>query len=118
LCLALLALGLLAGVSVLVSELPTAWALPLALVAAWQGARLAWSEWRRAPCALEIESTGQVSLQGSALASARLRLRGSLASLDWRDAAGRHGALLWCADTLPAPARRQLLLRVGGQSPA
>jgi len=118
LCSALFALGLLAGASVLMSELPVAWALPLALVAAGQGVRLARREWKRAPCALEIDPVGQVSLQGSVVASAQLRLRGSLASLDWRDDRGRRGALLWCADTLDAPSRRQLLLRVGGQSPA
>jgi toxin CptA len=118
LCLALLALGSLAGASMLISELPVAWAWPLALLAVGQGARLAWSEWRRPPCAIEVDGAGVASIEGSPLASTRLRLRGSLASLAWRDATGRRGTLAWCADTLPAPARRQLLLRLGGQSRA
>jgi toxin CptA len=118
LCLALFTLGLLAGASVLMSDLPMAWALPLALLAVAQGTRLAWAEWRRPPCAIEVDGAGLASIQGSPLASTRLRLRGSLASLAWRDASGRRGALAWCADTLPAPARRQLLLRLDGRSPA
>jgi toxin CptA len=118
LCLALLALGLLAGASVLMSDLPLIWALPSALLAAGQGARLGWQEWSRAPCALEVDATGRVSLQGRELVSPRLRLRGSLACLEWRDDRGRRGALSWLADTLPVASRRQLLLRLGGQSPA
>ncbi len=118
LCLALLALGVLAGASVLVSELPVLSRGVLALAALGQGARLARREWRRPPCTLEIAADGQVSLHGMDLQAPRLRLRGALASLDWRGADRRRGALVWCADTLPAPAQRQLLLRLGGRSPA
>ena len=118
LCLALLALGLLAAASVLLSDLPAAGRALLALVAAGEGARLAWREWRRPPCVLEIDADGQACVQGLRLEAPRLRLRGTLASVDWRGEDGRRGALLWCTDTLPAPMRRQLLLRLGGQSPA
>ena len=118
LCLALLALGLLAGAGVLMSELPFAARIVLALAAAGQGARMAWREWRLAPCTLEIGADGQASLDGMGLESTRLRLRGALASLEWRGADRSRGALVWCADTLPVAARRQLLLRLGGQSPA
>ena len=118
LCGALLVLGLLGAVSVLLSDLSPAWRVLLAPASLLQGARLALREWRRAPCALEVSADGQASIGGDALASRRLRLRGVLASLDWRFADGRRGSLLWCADTLDAPTRRQLLLRLGGQSPA
>lgn len=100
------------------SDLPLSYALPTALLAAGWGGRLGWCEWRRAPCALEFDATGRVSLHGCDLASPRLRLRGPMSSLEWRDDRGRRAALSWLADTLPVASRRQLLLRLGGQSPA
>ena len=122
LCLGLLALGLLAAASVLLSDLP-GWARALlapgaAAYAAW----LARREWRRAPCAVELDAEGGVLISAGSIdavaASPRLRLRGRLASLEWRGLDGRRQSLLWCADTLPVAARRQLLLRLGGPSPA
>ena len=122
LCLALLALGVLAALAVLLAELPLVVRLLLAAAALAHAALLARREWRRPPCTLEFDEGGARLMQAGGMASTlhspRLRLRGVLASLDWRDGDGRRHALLWCADTLPVPARRQLRLRLGGQSPA
>jgi len=108
---------LLAAAGALLSGLPVAWRWLLALAAAGQGARLAWLEWRRVPCTLELEADGRACMHGLTLASPRLRLRGPLACLGWRGEDGRRAVLLWCTDTLPPPSRRQLLLRLGGRSP-
>jgi toxin CptA len=121
LCGALFVLGLLAAVSVGLSDLPWLARLPLAGAALAQGGWLAWREWRRVPCALEFD--GEVLLMHAgatrtALSEPRLRLRGSLACVQARDPAGLRHVLLWCADTLPIASRRQLRLRLGGQSAA
>jgi len=111
----LFALGLLGAVSVLLSDLP-AWACALlAPAAAGHGAWLARREWRRPGCALDIDADGRVTVAGTAaeIAAPRLRVRGSLASLQWSGT-----SLVWCADTLPPASRRQLLLRAGGRNPA
>jgi toxin CptA len=121
LCAALLALGALAALSVALSDLPVVarWLFAPAVLA--HGVWLARREWRRPALALEFEREALLMHTGARrleLSWARLRLRGPLACVDWRDADGRRGALSWSVDTLPAPMRRQLRLRLGGQSPA
>ena len=117
LCGALLALGVLAGMSAWLSDLPLVARGLLALASPAYGAWLAWREWRRPPQVLEFD---RESLQVDAFLNRteifRVRLRGPLASLDARDAEGRRGTWLWSADTLPDASRRQLRLRCAGQS--
>jgi hypothetical protein len=110
------ALGLLAALSIALSDLPAAGKPALAAFALGYGLWLARREWRRPACAFEIDGAGQLLMQrgGSATAmdSPRLSLRGVVATLAWRDERGRRQSLAWAADTLPASARRQLRLRL------
>ena len=122
LCVALAGLGLLAAISLGLSDLPPALALPGAVLAAGRGLRLARREWRRPRCTLQLEANGDAVIRTGAfevpLAAPRLALRGVLATLSWRDPAGRRQSLAWCADTLPVPARRQLRLRIAARRQA
>jgi toxin CptA len=121
LCLALLALGLLAALAAWLSDLPPGARFLLALASPAYGAWLARREWRRPPCVLELDREAVVmhgSCRSAELSAPRLRLRGPLASVEARGADGRRQVLLWSADTLPAHSRRQLRLRLGGQSAA
>jgi toxin CptA len=121
LCLALATLGLLGAGCVLLSDLPVAARALLAPAATAYGLWLARRESKRPPCELELDGEGGVLMRRGAfeqvLSSPRLRLRGSLASLDGR-ADGRRESWVWCADTLSAEQRRQLFLRLGGRTPA
>ena len=111
----LVALGLLAAASLLMSALPP---LPAALCAfiamAWAG-RLAWREGRRSPAVLVLAGQG-VSIQWPRDASPeplhdpRWHLRGPLAVLQARDHRGRRHSFSWWPDTLPPASRRQLRL--------
>ncbi len=121
LCLALVTLGLLGAGCVLFSDLPVAARVLLAPAALAYGLWLARREAQRPHCELQLDGEGGVLMRRGAfeqaLSSPRLRLRGSLASLEGR-AAGRRQAWVWCADTLSAEQRRQLFLRLGGRTPA
>ena len=116
LCASLVALGLLAALSVALSDLPFAGKPALAALALGYGLWLARREWRRPACVLEIDGAGQLLMHegavASPMASPRLSLRGVVATLAWRDDSGRRQTLAWCADTLPVTARRQLRLRL------
>ena len=113
---ALAGLGLLAALSLARSALPLAAASPLAALALGHGLWLARREWRRPPCTLEFDAGGLVLIQDgrppSPVPEPRLALRGALAALSWRAPDGRRRSLLWCADTMAAPQRRQLRLRL------
>jgi hypothetical protein len=117
----LLALGPLAALAAWLSGLPPLARCFLALCATAYGAWLARREWKRAPCVLEFDRGALLMHAGSQrteLLAPRLRLRGPLASVEARGADGRRHVLLWGADTLPVHWRRQLRLRLGGQSAA
>jgi len=118
LCLALFALGLLGAAGAWLSDLPLVARSLLAAAALAHGTRLAWREWRRAPCALAFEGAALLTDAGLSLDSPVLRLRGPLACLQARDPQGRRRTWLWSADTLPVSSRRQLRLRLPGQSAA
>ena len=121
LCLALLALGVLAALAAWLSGLPPVARSLLGVAAPAYGGWLARREWRRRPCVLEFDREAllmHVGLQRIELSAPRLRLRGPLASVEARGADGRRHVLLWSADTLPVHSRRQLRLRLGGQSAA
>jgi toxin CptA len=107
---ALIALGLLAGLSLLASDLPNAFAWPAALVAAGWGAWLARRESRRPPVALAWRADGLLLVGGARAESAELQWRGPLAFLAWCDGNGRRHRLAWWPDTLSAATRRELRL--------
>lgn len=111
LCLALVALGLLAGAAVLSSRLPPPLKLPAAVLALAHALRLARREAARAPCVLAWAG-GSTPLQAGAvsLGQARLHLRGPLAVLAARDVHGRLQRFCWWPDTLSPGLRRQLRL--------
>ena len=109
---ALVALSVLAPLSILGSDMPRPWAWPAAALAALYAALLLRREARRPPCALLIPPQGSVaaSIDGQPVAALQVDWRGPLAFVRWRDAHGRVGRLAWWPDTLPAPARRELRL--------
>ena len=108
-CGALIALGLLAALSILASDLPRACAWPPALLAPAWGAWLARRQWRRAPLPLCWRADGALFVGGERVDAAELHWRGPLAFLSWRRA-GKAGRLAWWPDTLPAAGRRELRL--------
>lgn len=107
----LFGLVLLAPFCLIQSDLPRAWAWPLAGVAAWIGMRDARRYLRLPPRTLLVPAgRGMASCDGQRIQSLRLRWRGPLAFLDWWDAAGRrHRVALW-PDTLDRASRRELEL--------
>jgi len=121
LCVALAGLGLLAAIAIGLGGMP-AWLKPaLALLALWHGVRLARDEWRSPRRLLElgVGSEPPMLIGGGTrqtIPGARLQLRGSLATLAWRDESGRRQSLRWCAATLSPEGRRQLRLRFASAS--
>lgn len=107
---ALIALGLLASLSLLASDLPPALAWPAASLAVGWGICLARREWRRKPLAISWRGDGVLFVDEERVEVAELHWRGPLAFLSWRDAGGRRRRLAWWPDTLPAPRRRELRL--------
>lgn len=110
LAIALCLLGVLAGLSLLASEMPATAAWPLALLAVGEGIRLARGTMRSPRRILVWPYDGMPTLDGVALNAAELHWRGPLAFLRWRDAGGRVQRLTWWPDVLPAAARRELRL--------
>lgn len=112
----LILLGVLAAISVLASEMPRPFAWPLAVTAlgyaAWRARREGHSPRR----GFRFPGNGSApTVDGVPMHDAHLHWRGPLAFLRWRNRPGgrwRHAA--WWPDTLPAPARRELRLAVGG----
>ena len=111
---ALFLLGLLAGVSLLLSDLPEGVAWPGALLApgyGWWAARRV----RRSPARSFVFRGEAVPLvDGVAADGFVLQWRGPLAFARWRDARGRWVHCAWWPDTLPAPRRRELRLAAPG----
>ncbi|WP_394540970.1 hypothetical protein PRJ39_10990 [Lysobacter enzymogenes] len=109
LAVALAALGVLAGAATLASEAPARLAWPVAALAVGWGAALARRELRRPPRRLRLAGA-RAWLDDAPIAQARLYWRGPLARLEFRDAQGRRGRLLWWPDSLDAQGRRELRL--------
>lgn len=111
----LVALGLLAAASLLMSALPPIPAVLSAFAAlAWAG-HLAWRESRRPPCVLVLAGQGvpvqwHRGAEVEPLHDPQLHQRGPLAVLRARDSQGRRHSFSWWPDTLPPAARRQLRL--------
>lgn len=108
---ALWALALLAPFCVIASGLPRGWAWPLAVAALLAGLREAIRHPRQPPCDLLVPAgRAAASCDGARIELLRLRRRGPLAFLDWRDGNGRRRRLAFWPDTLGAGARRELEL--------
>jgi len=109
LCGALIALGLLAAVSILASDLPRWGAWSASIVVAGWGVWLAKRESRRKPIRLSWRGDGVLFVDGERVEAAELHWRGSLAFLSWRTG-NKSRRLAWWPDTLPAAGRRELRL--------
>ena len=109
LCGALIAFGLLAGLSLLASDLRPLFAWPAAMAAVGWGAWLARRERRRAPIRLTWRADGLLFVDGERVQHPRLQWRGPLAFLDWREG-GKARRLAWWPDILPAAQGRELRL--------
>lgn len=109
---ALLALSLLAPIAVLASEMPRAFAWPLACAAFASGVWRARAEARRPPRLIVIDGDGQATVDGAAVGDFRVDWRGALAFVSWREASGRIARGSFWPDTLDAAGRRELRLAV------
>ena len=106
------ALGVLAAFSVAASEMPARFSIPLALLAAGEGVRLARREARRATRTMVIVADGRATLDGADIDEVRVHWRGPWAFAQFRDAAGRRGRLAWWPEALPPRDRRELRLAI------
>lgn len=108
---ALWLLAVLAPFCLLASDLPRGWALSLALIAGLVGIRDAW-RYRQLPTLrlLIPAGRGAPTCDGERTEYLLVQWRGPLAFLRWRDGDGRNRRVVFAADTLPAPARRELKL--------
>jgi len=95
---------------VLASDVPRPIDWLIALAALYWGMRQATTEVARPPRQLVWAANGSLDIDGDNVARARLRWRGPIAFLDWRDGAGRRKVLAWWPDTLAAEQRRELRL--------
>lgn len=112
-------LGILAGLSLIASDLPAAARWPLACLAAGYGAWLARAELRKPHRELVIDAQGaQTSVDGESASDFSVDWRGPLAFVRWRDTQDRRQRLVWWPDTLPVASRRELRLAVPAALPA
>lgn len=115
----MLALGIFAALSLLVSELPWILSLPGAVVAAMQGGRLARRELLQPTRSLIIPmNQTAATIDGEVMDDLQVRWRGSLAFLQWRDARGDRQRLQGWPDNLDAAGRRELRLAMAARVPA
>ncbi len=103
-------LGVLAALALIGSEMPLPLSLPLALLAAGEGLRLARRECMRPTRWLAIGGDGAATLDGEGITGLSVEWRGPLAFMRFADSAGRPCRLAWWPDTLPARSRRELRL--------
>lgn len=103
-------LGLLAPFSLLASDLPLPWSVPLATTALLGGLRSRRRYGRRAPETFLLPMRGPSSRNGRTLAALEVHWRGPLAFLHWREPGGTQGRAAFFPDTLDARLRRELKL--------
>ena len=103
-------LGLLAGISLLWSDLPPWLAWPGAVLALACGIRLWRRERRRPDLGFVFRGGASPLVDGEPADGFALQWRGPLAFARWRDARGRARSCAWWPDTLPPPQRRELRL--------
>jgi len=112
-------LAWMAPFSLLMSDLPRAWAWPLALVVAARGVFEAVRHRAQQPCVLVIHiGHGQPTCDGQPMRSLKIEWRGPLAFLRWLDQQGRTQRLVFWPDTLPSATRRELRLAAMRIEPA
>lgn len=105
------ALALLAPFSILMSDMPRAFAWPLAAVIALVGILDARRHGRAGSLALLIPAgRGQPTCNGQPMKDLAVAWRGPLAFLRWRDPDGHVRRLAFWPDTLPSKSRRELRL--------
>ena len=109
---ALLALSVLAPLSVLASEMPRAFAWPLAVAACATALWRARVEARRSPRLIVVDGDGQATVDGVVVSGLRVDWRGPLAFVAWREDSGRIARGSFWPDTLDAVGRRELRLAV------
>ncbi len=119
LCMLLCALGLLAALSIWLSNLP--WGAKLVSIPCvlTHACGLARREWQRLPCTLHLSASDDTPLmkraaESLALSGVIVRVRGGSAWLLARAENGRAVRLLWPPDRLGARERRALRLASGG----
>lgn len=111
----LVMLAVLSPISLLASGLPRSLAWPLAVIAMLYTLREA-RRYRVSPHrVLVVAAEGPLWVDGDPIEHWRLRWRGSLAFVSWRDGAGRWHALAFWPDTLPKTLRRELRLATPGE---
>lgn len=118
LSLALVVTGVLAGLSVIASEMPLAWSIPLAVLAASEGVRLARRELARPVQWLVMGANSGTTLGGQPVSELTVQWRGPLAFMRFRAADRRWRRLAWWPDTLDSSGRRELRLAVPVQATA
>ena len=102
-------LAILAPLSLLASDLPRAWAWPLALLACAWAIRDARRQHALPSRRLLIPAgSGAATCDGDRIEALRVGWRGPLAFLQWRDGDGRRQRAAFWRDTLDAGMRREL----------
>lgn len=102
-------LAVLAPLSLLASDLPRAWAWPLALLAGGWAIRDARRQRALSPRRLLIPAgRGAATCDGGRIEALRVGWRGPLAFLQWRDGDSRRQRAAFWPDTLDAGMRREL----------
>lgn len=102
-------LAVLAPLSLLASDLPRAWAWPLALLACAWAVRDARRQRALPPRRLLIPAgRGAATCDGGRIDGLQVGWRGPLAFLQWRDGDGRRQRAAFWPDTLDAGMRREL----------
>ena len=114
----LIALGCLAGLSIVLSAIPWFAGVLLCVVSIGRGLWLARREQRRVPCSVRFHADGLGLLIESADCSeawynVTVLVRGPWAALSGIGPDGRKRYLLWWPDTLPSSSRRALRLASG-----
>lgn len=102
-------LAILAPLSLLASDLPRAWAWPLAALACGWAIRDARRQRLLPPRRLLIPAgRGAATCDGGRIDALQVDWRGPLAFLQWRDGDGRRQRAAFWPDTLDAGMRREL----------
>lgn len=112
---ALSVLGPIAALSVLFSEMPRAFAWPVAVLALGYGAWLAYRESRIPACRFVWRGDGRATRDGNSVEDLSLHWRGPLAFMQFRTAQGQTSRLSWWPDTLGWRERRELRLALEHQ---
>ncbi|RZA18159.1 MAG: hypothetical protein EOP93_11870 [Lysobacteraceae bacterium] len=113
------ALAALAPFSLVASDLPRAWAWPLAALACGHGVLAARRHARQAKRTLVIPpGRGAATCNSDRMHGLRVAWRGPLAFLQWRDRSGAKRRLSFWPDTLPAGMRRELRIAAIRRDPA